>query len=486
MPLKDNKIYRWIMIPFCIALCFVGKFIPENPYINPQTLQILLIFLGVLILWLTIGIDWPSLLCIFALGFVDAIGFKSVLGASFGNATFIFLLFTFICTYALSKTSFIKRITLWFINLPIAKKNGKIFSFLFLFAVLLIGLFMSPSVLFVVVLPILKEIFAIAKIEKGEKIGKALLMGLGFTVSISSGMTTIAHVFPVLAIQALGDTATNITTLTYMGFAIPTGLVLFLLMYVMLFIVYKPDTSKLKNIDTTSIKQELPKITKSDIITLVTFLIVIVLWILPDLFKEVLPDFYGFMNKLTTAMPPILGTVALCVIRVEGKPILKVDEAFKNVPWPSLIMGAATLALSSALTNKQVGIEQLIVGNGTEGLSTWFSGVGIMAVVVIFTIWALLQTNLSSNMVTATLVSSVAVGVLSAIPGIPLATIVCIIGFSASLAFATPPSMPHIAIVAGDDHCGTKEVLAFGSILMILALGVLISVGFFLGNAIFY
>ena len=46
--------------------------------------------------------------------------------------------------------------------------------------------------------------------------------------------------------------------------------------------------------------------------------------------------------------------------------------------------------------------------------------------------------------------------------------------------------MPHIAIVAGDDHCGTKEVLAFGSILMILALGVLISVGFFLGNAIFY
>lgn len=486
MPLKDNKIYRWIMIPFCIILCFVGNFIPENDYINPQTLQILLIFLGVLILWLTIGIDWPSLLCMGALGFVDEIGFKNVFASGFGNTTFIFLLFTFICTYALSKTSFIKRITLRFINLKIAKKHGLIFSFLFLFAVLLIGLFMSPSVLFVVVLPILKEIFSIAKIEKGEKIGKALMMGLGFTVSISSGMTTIAHVFPVLAINALGDIASPITTLTYMGFAIPVGLILFILMFIMLFVVYKPDTSKLINVDTTEIKQNLPKTTKADITTLVIFLIVIVLWIIPDIFKEFLPDFYSVMNGLTIAMPPILGTVALCVIRFNNKPILKVDEAFKNVPWPSLVMCAATLALSAALTNKNIGLEQLIVGNGTDDFATWLGTIGFITIALIFTIWALIQTNLSSNMVTATLVSSVAVAVLSGIEGFPLFTIVCIIGFAASLAFATPPSMPHIAIISGDDYCGTKEVLVFGSILMILALGVLISTGYFLGNAIFY
>ena len=484
MPLKDNKIYRWIMIPICIILCFVGKFIPENDVINPQTLQILLIFAGVLILWLTIGIDWPSLLCIFALGFVDAIGFKNVLTSSFGNNTFIFLLFTFVCTYALSKTSFIKRITLWFINLPLARKSGKWFSFLFLFAVLLIGLFMSPSVLFVIVLTILKEVFAVAKIEKGEKIGKALMMGLGFTVSISSGMTTIAHVFPVLAIQALGDAASNISALEYMGFAIPVGLILFLLMYVILFFIYKPDASKLKNVDTTAIKQELPKINKRDIITLVTFLVVIVLWIFPDLIKDALPEVYSFMNGLTVAMPPILGTIFLCVVRIEGKPILKIDEAMKNVPWPSLIMCAATLALSSALTNKTVGLEQLLVGNGTEGLTSFFTSTGIIVAVVIFAIWALIQTNLSSNMVTATLVSSVAVAVLSTIPGVPINTIVCIIGFAASLAFMTPPSMPHIAIISGDEYGGTKEVLLFGTILMIVAFGVLISVGYFLGNAI--
>ena len=266
MALKDNKIFRWIIIPICIALCFGGLFLPELKdgalyfgCLTKDAVQVIGIFLGSLTLWLTIGIDWPSLLCIFALGFVDKFvgssGFGGVLAKSFGDKTFIFLLFTFICTYALSKTCLIKRITLWFVNTKLARINGLIFSFLFLASVLIIGLFISPSVLFVVILPILEEIFKIAKIEKGEKVGKALLMGLGFTVSISSGMTLIAHVFPNLAIGLLSaNDAINITNLTYSLFAIPTGLIIFLLMFVMLFIIYKPDLSKLNGIDTSELK----------------------------------------------------------------------------------------------------------------------------------------------------------------------------------------------------------------------------------------
>ena len=170
MKLKDNIIFRSIIIPICLALCFVGNFIPGFGGLSQSAVHVLFIFLGALILWLTIGIDWPSLVCIFALGFVDGFGFKTAFKESFGNATFIFLLFTFICTYALSKTSIIKRITLAFINSKLAKKSGLWFCFLFLLAVLIVGLFMSPSVLFVIVLPILKEILKLANVEKGEKL----------------------------------------------------------------------------------------------------------------------------------------------------------------------------------------------------------------------------------------------------------------------------------------------------------------------------
>lgn len=481
MKLKDNIIFRSIIIPICLALCFVGNFIPGFGGLSQSAVHVLFIFLGALILWLTIGIDWPSLVCIFALGFVDGFGFKTAFKESFGNATFIFLLFTFICTYALSKTSIIKRITLAFINSKLAKKSGLWFCFLFLLAVLIVGLFMSPSVLFVIVLPILKEILKLANVEKGEKIGKALMIGLGVTVSISSGMTPIAHVFPVLAMT---NGHIDISTGQYMLFAIPVGLIVFAAMFVTLFLIYRPNYNKLKNVDTSSLIKELPKITKMDKVIVGIFEVVILLWIIPDFFKGLFPELYSMMNGFTTAMPPLLGTIALCIIRVDKKPLLKVDEAFKNVPWASLVMCAATLALGAALSSDAIGIKTFLSTN----LSSVLTGVGVIPVLIIFAVWAAVQTNLSSNMVTATLVATVAYTLIietGAIGGLNYPALICIIGLLASFAFATPPSMPHIAIIGADEYCTAKDVLIFGSIIMVVSIVVALAVGYPLGTLIF-
>ena len=240
--LKDNNIFRWIIIPICFALCFFGQLIPAQGGLSSEAIGVLFIFLGTLILWLTIGIDWPSLLCMLSLGFINSFGFSKVISSSFGNSTFAFLLFTFICTYALSKTTLIKRVAITFVNSKLAKKNGYFFIFLFLLAVLILGLFISPSVLFIIMLPILNEILEITKIDKKDKVAKVMMIGLGFTVSISSGMTPIAHVFPVLAINAAG---LKISTFAYMGLAIPAGLLLFLLMYFLLIVFIQPDVKNI-------------------------------------------------------------------------------------------------------------------------------------------------------------------------------------------------------------------------------------------------
>lgn len=480
--LKDNKIFRLIIIPICIALCIFGKFIPLFPSLSQDANGVIFIFISCLILWLTIGIDWPSLLCIFAIALLKTIGFKNAFINSFGNATFIFLLFTFICTYALSKTSLIRRIAINFINFPLAKKHGYLFVTFFLLAVLLLGLFMSPSVLFVVILPILKEIFAIAKIEKGEKIAKVLMLGLGFTVSISSGMTLIAHVFPVLALQALQNLSVveNVTPLQYMLLAIPVGLVTFGLMLFIFFVIIRPNGQKLVDADVSSLKASLPKINAKDIITLVVFVVVLLLWVVPSLLEKAWPIFYQTINGYTTAMPPLLGTLALLIIRVDGQPILKVDEAFKNVPWGSLLMCAATLLLGAALTNNDIGIKTFL----NDNLSTSLQGIAPVILIVIFLLWAAIQTNLSSNMVTATLVSSVAVTVLGAVGQVNIPLLVSLIGLLASFAFATPPSMPHIAIVAGDEYCSTKDVLIYGSILMVISVLVCLGCYYTIGSLV--
>ena len=463
--LKDNKIFRWIIIPICIALCLFSRFIPSFGGLNQDAIGVLGIFLGSIILWLTIGIDWPSVLCIFSLGFISSLGFSKVLSSSFGNATFVFLLFTFICTYALSKTSLIKRISIAFVNNKLAKKSGRGFIALFLLAVLILGLFISPSVLFVIILPILEEIFKLAKLDKDDKAAKVLMLGLGFTVSISSGMTPIAHVFPVLALTAAG---VEISAAVYMGFAIPAGLVLFGLMLLILLFIIRPDASKLKNVDVSSIKDELPPIDKKDVITVIIFGIVILLWIIPSFFKDAAPDFYNAINQYGTAMPPLLGTILLCVIRVKDKPLINVTDAFKNgVPWSALLMCAATLVLGVAMTDSKVGLSAWLETN----LSGSLASLPAFALLFIFALWAALQTNVSSNMVTATLVATVAASVIRG-SGIALnvGAVAAIIGMLASFAFATPPSMPHIAIVAGSDYCSTKDVLIYGALLMVASI----------------
>lgn len=482
MKLKDNKIYRWIIIPICIAMCFFGRFIPSNGVLTSDAMGVIFIFVGSLILWLTIGIDWPSLVCIFALGTLNTYKFSDVFQLSFGNSTFIFLLFTFVCTYALSQTSLIKKIAISFINSKLAKKSGFLFISLFLTSVLLLGLFISPSVLFVIILPILNKIFEIAHLNKGDKVAKIMMIGLGFTVSISSGMTPIGHVFPILAISAA---KIDVSSIAYMGIAIPTGIVIFLLMLLMFKIYLKKEADCIKGVDVSSLKNECEKINKRDIIVLVIFIIVILLWILPSIFKDVSIDFYNFINQYGTAMPPLLGTILLCIIRVDDKPLIKIDEAFKKgIPWGSLLMCAATLVLGSALTNDSIGIKSVL----SNALSGSLSNLPVFVLLIIFVTWAAIQTNLSSNMVTATLVATVAESILLTISTLAVNenyTIICLIGLMASLAFATPPSMPHIAIVAGSEYCDTKSVLIFGSILMVISIICAIIIGYPLGLLIF-
>lgn len=478
--LKDNKIYRAIIIPICLILSFCGQFIPPINGLSSEAIGVILILVSSLILWLTIGIDWPSLLCLFALGFINSIGFNKVISSSFGNTTFAFLLFTFICTYALSKTTLLKRVALFFTNLKISRKNGYLFIFSFLFSVLLVGLFTSPSVLFIVMLPILNEILEILNISKKDKIAKVMMLGLGFSVSISSGMTPIAHVFPLLAMNAANI---EVSAFNYMGMAIPTGLILFILMFFVLILFIRPDV---KNIDFNKVgtlKSELGKLNIKDITILIISLLVLILWIVPSLFEYIYQPVYEYFNYLTMVMPPLLGAILLSIIHIDNEPLIKLDDAFKNgVPWGSLIMCAATLALGAALQNEDIGLITFLKVN----LGEYLINLSPYLLLFIFILWAIIQTNLSSNMVTATLVAGVASTILlSSFTSLNYEATICIIGMLSSFAFATPPSMPHIALVASSESATSKDVLLYGSITALISVILALFIAYPLGTLIF-
>lgn len=474
---------RNLTITIALILMIFSRFMPPLMNISASMWQVIGIFIGTLILWMTISIDWPSILCMAMIAFVPEIKINQIFASSFGNSTFAFLLFTFMCTYALSKTTFIRRVALYFLNTKMARKGGWYFLFLYFLSVLCLGAFISPTVLVVVLIALTKEIFAILQLEKGNSCASMMMMGMVFTSGIAAGMTPIAHVFPLMSMSFYQNiVGESVSYFKYMLVGIPVALLSFGVMLLMFKWLYRPCVSELQSVDIASLKEDLPPLNRREQYIIGIFGLVIALWVLPELLKGVLPDVYTWINSYGTAMPPMLGALALFIITVDNQPLLDFKDALSNgIPWASLVMVAGTLTLASALTNEDIGFVHWI----TQGITPLVQNVSPIILVLVFLLWTSIETNLSSNMVTVSVVCTVAIPLTLALPNINTEALAILIGMMASYAFATPPAMATIAFVLGTGYTTTKEMAKYGFILMVLTTLFATFIGYPLGCLIF-
>lgn len=473
--MKNNKRTILIVISFLIMIG-IG-YTPAPTGLPQEGMKVLGVFAGCLLLWLTVAIDWPSFICVAAIGLMPFTDLKTVLSGAFGNETFVFLLCTFICTYSLSQTNFLRRCALAFVTTKVARKGAWHFTIAFFAAILFIGSFMSPTVLFVIFMPILEEVYKLLGLKKGDRIAEMLMLGLVFTTSISSGMTPIAHVFSIMAIGFYqAATGLSIGYGQYMVFAIPVGIICSILMLLVFKYIYRVDMSSIDKVDLRPLKEEMPKIDSREVLSATIFGLVVAAWVLPSLLKGVFPTISETISSYGTALPPMIGVIVLSVISINSKPLLDFGGAMKNgVPWGSLIMSVGTLAIGSAMTNEAVGLTKYII----DLLGPALSNVSPILLVLLFTIWAAIQTNLSSNMVTVTVVTAVGIPLMLATGGaVNTPAVVCIIGMMGAYAFATPPAMPHVAIAGGSGWTSVSSLFKYGIIQMVISIIVTVIIGY--------
>ena len=465
-------------------LCmFLGKVLPPAGGLTPAGMQVLGIFAGVLIMWLTIAIHWPSLLGIAMLATVPGLSLNKLLAVSVGNSTFSFLLFTFMCTYALSKTPFVKRCAIGFICSRIARKGSWWFLISYCASVLIIGMFMSPVVLFVIYLPILDAICEELQLRNEDSLTNSLVLGQLICAEMSCGMTPIAHVFPIMAFGFYSAaTGKSIAYGDYMLFAVPVGLICFAALMLIFRFVLKPDMSKVANLDFDALEKTIPPMEKYEKMVLSICVAVVIMWIVPGFLKSSFPGIYQFFKNQGTAFPPLVGASLLCLLTLEGKPLLDFKEAVsKGVDWGSIIMAAGTLALGAAMTNKTVGITAWI----SQTIAPLLQSASAATMVLFIIAWASIQTNVSSNMVTVTVVTAIAIPLCNATNGAINTAVVCaLIGMIASYAYATPPAHPAVALAIGSEKTTTGQVLKLGITMMIIAVLVTVAVGYPLGVAV--
>ena len=467
------------LVPILVALAFmVGfRFLPPPDGMNAYGMEVVGILVGAIILWLAVDVGWPSIVIVTALMIAPFNTASGVLAESFGNWIIPFLICTFLVTYALAQTAFLKRCAVFFITSPLAKKGPWYFVAMFFASVIFLGAFMSPSVLFIVFLPIVEEINHMLKQEKGSRIGQMLMLGLVFSASVGAGITPISHVFPLAGMSVYESmTGRTISYADYMTFGIPCGIAMLLFMLILFKFIYRADLKEIQNIDVSAMKKSLPPMDFSEKVCVAVTCLVVFLWLTPDLLGTVLPGFAGWISDLGTAFPPMLGVGLLSIFSFRGKALLNFNEGMKKgVPWGSVIMCTATNVLGSALTNEEVGLSTFL----TEKLTPVASSLPIILIIVFFLFWAMVQTNLSSNIVTITICSTVAIPIALASQGAlntpALVGVICAMG---SFAFATPPGHANIGIAAGTGWASTSAFLKYGGILGIMSIPVLLVIGY--------
>lgn len=425
-------------------------------------MQVLGVLTGTLILWVAVAIDWPSILCLTALAFVPELSMNRLIAGSIGNSMFSFLLFTFACTYALSRTAFVRRCAIAFITNKIARKGSWWFATLYCLSILVLGLVMSPSVLYVIYMPIMETICAELKLEKTDKLANALALGQLFCCAIACGMTPIAHLFPLMGIGMYESAAkVSVGYASYMAFAIPVGVVAFIFMMLLFRFVLRPDMSKLEKIDFNSLKKDLKPMDKREKMTLTVFFAVVAMWVLPELLKSSFPAVYAFFNALGTTFPPMLGSSVLFILSADGEPLLNFKDVMsRGVAWGSVIMAAATMALGMGMTDPHIGLTAWL----SASLKPLLTGLEPSVIVLAFILWAIIMTNACSNMVTVTVVCTVAIPVCMASGGaVNAAAVACYIGMLASYAFILPPAHPNVALAIGAGWTTAGQIIAYGT-----------------------
>lgn len=457
-----NRKSIWMLISFLLVIS--GWLIAPPAGLPVDGMRVVGLFLGVLVLWITVGIDWSSFLAIGCLSLIPSVGVHGAYGNSFGSPITVFLITTFLCTFVLSETPFVKRCAISFMTSRWAKKGPWWFILSYVSAILFIGSFMSPTVTFLLFLPIMEDILGMLGVEKGHSLGKMMMILLASCSSISSGMTPIAHVFNVMAMSLYQSATGNMIGYgPYMAFAIPVGMLTAYSLVGLFKVGMKPNMDIFHKVDYEALEAQIPPMDKREKLCLAIFGFIVALWVVPSLLVGLMPQVMKPFLSLSIAFPPIVGILIYSLVHVDGKPLLHIPSAMqKGVPWPAVLMAAASMGLIGALTQKEIGITPYMV----SVVQPLLGDVAPYALLAGIALWTIYQVNLSSNIVAVVIVCSVSLPVLIGMGGaLSVPAVISMVGLLGSFAFATPPSMIHIAIGISTGWVDPRTTFVYGMIL---------------------
>ena len=180
---KNVSAGKWVALVIALLFMFATKYIPAPADLSQAGFQVLGILIGAIILFLTWGTGFPSMMIVFALMTVDGLSAAKVTQATFGNNTVVFLGCCMMLAACLTKRGAARRIAIWFLTNKLARKSPWWTVIMFFAANYVLNFVLSTAATIFVMLPIAAEILESVGIQKEDKAPIAVALMLGTQVT---------------------------------------------------------------------------------------------------------------------------------------------------------------------------------------------------------------------------------------------------------------------------------------------------------------
>lgn len=468
-----------------ILLCILANvIIPPVNGLTPAGVRTIGVFLMICYWWIFVAVDWPSVLAIPLFAIAGANTVNGLLSASFGSYIFVFPLVSMLVSSVLIEEGFFSRFINWFISRKTLK--GKSYKFLcfYFFALYIMSMFVDLMPAMIITNPLSRSVCDELGYKKGEKFTTAVFLGSMWTLLLGYGSTPISHNVPVTVVGLLEQaTGATISYIDYMMVAIPCTLLLFILMLIIFRIFLNPDNTKFQAYDPEA-HRTTEKLSLRGKIAAFIFLGMVAFILGPSLISPIAPTLAKTISSFGIVTPAIIAMALMCIIHVDGKPVLNFKTAVPKVSWGVLFICVGMLVASSALNNTDntgiVTVVTNLVQPVVSGMSSW------LPFVLFLLIWILLQTNFMSCFLTANMAMLVAMPICAGLAGLvnPYAVGILIAIF-ANIGVLTPAASNPAAFWLGCEYLDIKVGFKYGLLYVICAIVVGLFLGYPLANIIF-
>jgi len=470
-----KDLWYYVAAGIGIALTFGFGHLPPFEPLTPIGMKVLGIFLGMIWLWSSVSILWPSLMGLIALIVSGYAPLADILKMSFGETVPILILFAMVLFGAIQHSGVTRYISRWFLTRKIINGKPVMFSFVFMYATYVLAALSAnilPVLLFMwaTLYGVLKD----AGYKKGDKYTAIMVIGTMFAAI--SGQAAKPFTGSALLITGAYEkiALAQVNYLQYMvfGFIMST---LGIMAYALLIkFAFRPDMSKIQDINIERFNREkLPPMDTRQKIMLVSLFGYLILVLLPSILPKTLPG-VEFLAKLGPLGVVIVFIAVLSFFKLEGKPIINFGEiAGKYVIWDVVFLVYTVMALASAMTSSQTGISEFLLTLFSPALG----GHSPLIFMVVLIILGLSLVQVSSNGLTGVLLMPV-VKVFSEQAGVSFEAAATLLIFVLHISILTPAGSPYAAILYENKAWVSKqEVLKYGFAICVLTIILFIVVG---------